>query len=153
MTSVAEPEAKPNSSSRPPGPSSSIAARPSSPPTPSSTTLELAVAERVADALGPAGLRVVDRDVGAQRAHALGLGGAARDADGERAGVARRLQEQAPEAARGRGHEHGVVGLEPRASRMPTAVRPVPIIATAASALRSPGISCSDAAGAIASSA
>ena len=114
VTSVAEPEAKPNSSSRPPGPSSSIAARPSSPPTPSSTTLSSRSPSALADALGPAGLRVVDRDVGAERAHALGLGGAAGDADGERAGVARRLQEEGAEAARGRGHEHGVVGLEPR---------------------------------------
>ena len=64
----------------------------------------------VADALGPAGDAVVDRDVGAERAHALDLLRAAGGADDGRAGGARRLHEQAADPARRGRDQHDVGG-------------------------------------------
>ena len=85
-----------------------------------------APAERRAHRVAPIGRRVVDGDRRPELGHALHLGRAAGDADHGRAGVARRLHEQAAQAARGGGDEDDVVrrqggDLEDREGRAPGA--------------------------------
>ena len=71
-----------------------------------------AVAEGGDHAIGPVGLAVVDGDVGPEVAHEVHLGGAAGQADGDRSGTVRGLDEQRAEPARRRGDQHHVVGGE-----------------------------------------
>ena len=117
VSSRGEPADQPNMTTRPPGPSRSSAACPTSPPTPSSRAVTGRSPRSPSvgpHAVGPARFAVVHGDVGAEVEHEPDLGRTAGDTDRRRTGVAGRLDEEAADPARRRRDQHDVLGGQVR---------------------------------------